>query len=310
MQNPYEGKPVVGIGAATWDDLWILDILPYGEGVAQAKANAQSGGGPVATALCVLSLMGRQTILFDSQGDDPFASRILADLKDRKVDTSRIRINKDHNSSHAMIVVRRQDGARNISFLPASGPELTVEDLDESVIRNAALLHINGRHEKAARQAVKWAKESGVPVSFDGGAGRWRESLRDLVLASDIRIVAWDFAKHFANSIRRGKVEKLMREGEPKLVAITRGKNGSDFWTPKATYHQPAIPSETVLDTTGCGDVFHGAVLHGWLAGWRTRESAAFAAAFASKTAEVVGGRAALTPAIAAECARSAQLSP
>jgi sugar/nucleoside kinase (ribokinase family) len=31
-------------------------------------------------------------------------------------------------------------------------------------------------------------------------------------------------------------------------------------------FHQPAFKAEPLIDTTGCGDVFHGAFLHGWLA--------------------------------------------
>jgi sulfofructose kinase len=56
-------------------------------------------------------------------------------------------------------------------------------------------------------------------------------------------------------------------------------------------FHQPAFRVR-VVDTTGCGDVFHGAFLYGVLRGWDLRRVARFASAVAALKCRKLGGRA------------------
>ena len=99
------------------------------------------------------------------------------------------------------------------------------------------------------------ARQAGVRVSFDGGAGRYRPDLRQLLPLVDICIVARAFAAEYtACDAIRPAAQALLTEG-PSLVVITDGINGS--WVfPKAagSFHQPAFCMPQVVDTTGCGD--------------------------------------------------------
>lgn len=265
----------------------------------RATAAAEQGGGPVATALCTLAALGTPTMLLDAQGDDDTGRRIVTELAGFGVDTSRIGIHPGHSSAQAHILVREGDGARHICFLPASCPELAPNEVPSAVVSQAAMLHLNGRHETAARHAARLARDAGVPVSFDGGAGRWREGLRDFVLASGVRIVALDFALKFADTDNLNTAADALRSDSPALLVITDGVRGSWVWPREGEpFHQPAVPASPLLDTTGCGDVFHGAFLFGWLQRWPLRETAAFAATLASETARHLGGRAALRPGV------------
>jgi sugar/nucleoside kinase (ribokinase family) len=288
-------KPIIGIGAATWDRLMVVPDFPAQEGVSQASASAEQGGGPVATALAVLAVLGSHTVLLDAQGDDAIGRMILADLADLGVDTSRVRSHQGCQSATAQILVRQRDGARHIHFMPATGPELSPLEVDDELVRGAALLHINGRHEGAAAAAVMTARNAGVPISFDGGAGRWRESLRQFVLTSSIRIVAKDFALKFAATSSLESAARKLLAGAPALLVITDGIKGSWVWSDEGEhFHQPAFPASPVMDTTGCGDVFHGAFLHGWFRNWTLRQSAEFASRVASETVRQLGGRSVL----------------
>ncbi|MFZ4767524.1 MAG: carbohydrate kinase family protein [Roseimicrobium sp.] len=288
-------RPILGIGSATWDRFVMVPEFPMDEGVTRCLATAEDGGGPVATALCTLSALGGQAILLDAQGDDATGLRIYEDLAMFGIDTSLMERHGGCASAQASILVRERDGARHICFMPATCPELSPESIPETIVQGASLLHLNGRHEAAARRAALLAKAAGVPVSFDGGAGRWRESLRDLVLASDVRIVAKDFALRFTNTDDLEVAACALRADSPALVVITDGVRGSWVFSGAGEcFHEPAFPVSPVVDTTGCGDVFHGAFLHGWLQRWSLRETASFAAKLAAKTALGLGGRCAL----------------
>ncbi len=295
IKPPSVSNPVLGLGAATWDHLVVVPDFVNEEGVTRALVATQQGGGPVATALCTLSALGSRTVLLDAQGDDETGQRILRELQIFGVDTQYVRIHVGHSSAQASILVRQRDGARHIFYVPARVPELTGADIAHELVQGSALLHINGRHETAARRAVEIAKECGVAISFDGGAGRYRDGIRDLVLASDIRIVAKEFALRFAATDSVEDAVALLRRDEPRLLVITDGARGSDVWSNDGeSFHQPALIVNDTVDTTGCGDVFHGAFLHGWLQGWPLRETAVFASKLAAETARGLGGRCAL----------------
>ncbi|SKB07086.1 Sugar or nucleoside kinase, ribokinase family [Prosthecobacter debontii] len=287
-----EPVEVVGIGAATWDDLWIVPFFRSDEGVTAAIARAQMGGGPVATALCVLSKLGHSTALLDVVGGDETGQQIIADLHHHGVSTQGIRWAEDSRSAVAVIQVRQWDGARQITYLPSDAGELKLDAAQRALLAQARLLHINGRHEAAAREAIGVANEHGLVISLDGGAGRYRESIRDLVEMSHLRIVSRDFARQFCGSDDLAQMMAMLLEPPAQLVVITEGLAGSHVALPDGfRYHQPAYLADPVVDTTGCGDVYHGAFLHGWLEKKTATECAEFASRVAAQNAQGLGGR-------------------
>lgn len=56
-----------------------------------------------------------------------------------------------------------------------------------------------------------------------------------------------------------------VREMGPKFVVVKKGENGAMFFGDHETYVMPAFPTEKVIDPTGAGDSFAGAMM-GYLA--------------------------------------------
>lgn len=290
------GPLVIGIGAATWDHLWLISKFPGQEGVQEALASQFQGGGPVATALCVLAKLGAPAAILDAQGDDWLGNQIREELRGFGVSTRLVRVQQGASSAHACVLVRQGDGARHIAYRPSSAGDLLPDDIPEDAIAGARLLHINGRHEAACFRAVALARRHGVPVSFDGGAGRYRgESSKRLVAASRIRILARSFAAELSGSENIRDMGRRLMDEATELLVITDGIHGSQVWHRGGEcFHQPAFEARPLVDTTGCGDVFHGAFLHGWLEKWPLKRTAEFASRLAAKNAEGLGGRHAL----------------
>jgi sulfofructose kinase len=283
---------IIGIGAATMDHLFIVPEFPCGEGVTRASRAVRMGGGPVATALCVLSQLGHDAELLDLRGDDATGLAIRDELERHGVKTTHMLEIGAATSAHASILVRQSDGARHITFSPSSAGDLPVEAVKEQCFHGATLLHVNGRHESACRRAVEFARRHGVTISFDGGAGRYRDSVRDLVLASQVRILSREFAEKFTGETDLQIIADSMQDEMCELLVITDGVRGSHVWSKRGeSFHQPAFPATPLVDTTGCGDVFHGAFLHGWLREWDVRRTAEFASRLAARNAEGLGGR-------------------
>lgn len=285
-------QPVIGIGAATWDHFYVVDGFPHSEGVVQARANSFTGGGPVATALSVIAAHQLPTQLLDVQGDDLIGQSIRLELLAQGVGLDALDVQAGASSAHAVVLVRAHDAARHITYFPSSAPALILSKAQRSLIARASMLHLNGRHEEAAREAVTIARQNAVPISFDGGAGRYRESIRDLVEACALRIVALDFARQFTGEDDLALMAKALLQGPAQVVVITDGVRGSHVCSSAGeSFHQPAFDASPVIDTTGCGDVFHGAFIAAWLQQRPLRECAEHASRLAARNAEGLGGR-------------------
>jgi len=291
---------VVGLGVSPLDMVTLVDHFPAEEGVQIALDIAVQGGGPVATALVTLARLGAKTAMLDAIADDWRGELVLAEFRTEGVCTNYLKVSPGRVSSTATVLVSRQaGGARAIVFYPGTAPELSPADLPRPEIESARFLHVNGRHWEACLQACRWARAAGVRISFDGGAHRYRPELRQLVPLTDVCIVARDFAEKYTQAAESEAslwdisqaADALLREG-PRLVAITDGVRGSWVRSREGEFfHQPAYLLPDVVDTTGCGDSYHGAFLFGLLQGWELKRTAALASAVAALNSQHLGGR-------------------
>ena len=263
---------VIGLGVSTLDILSLVEAFPSGDEVQRAAAVAVQGGGPVSTAIVTAAALGARTAMIDRLGDDWRGATIMAEYRQAGVGTDFLEVVPGATSSIATILVRRTDGARAIAYCPGTTPEVSPADLPEDAIRTAKLLHINGRYPEACLHACQLARQAGVRVSFDGGA-------RQYTSHTEIEAMAG----------------MLLAEG-PELVVITDGLRGSWIY-PRGgePFHQAAFPQADLIDTTGCGDTYHGAFLFGLARGLPLTECAALASELAAQNCRFLGGRGGLS---------------
>jgi sugar/nucleoside kinase (ribokinase family) len=277
------------------DLLTVVDEFPSDEGVQRAQSALLQGGGPVATALVALARLGSRTAMVDRLGNDWRGEAILAEFRREEVDTDHIVVDAGCSSSIAVVLVRRRDGARSIVYAPGDAPDLESDRLPFGLLSQAKILHLNGRHPDACCRLAAAAKGNGTLVSFDGGAHRFTEQTGQVVGLSDICIVARQFAFAYADTdAMEVAAEKLLSAG-PAVVAITGGTQGSWVFSRSGDpFHQPAFNIDDTVDTTGAGDAYHGAFLHGIAHGYSLRDCAVLASAVAAINTQALGGRAAL----------------
>ena len=286
------GPEIVGLGVCTLDLVWRVDHFPRGEEIQRAEDLHVGGGGPVATAIVAAARLGARAAMLDVLGDDWRAALILDAFRREGVDTRALKQTPGCTTATASVWARRGDGARSIAYVEGSTPALAPADLPAGMIESARLLHLNGRHPHACLEACRRARAAGGRVSFDGGAHRYRPEMRALVAQSDVCIVALEFAQRYTGlQAIPAMGEALLREG-PQVVGITDGVRGSWLFERQGeAFLQPAYAIQPVIDTTGCGDAYHGAFLVAWLEGMPLRQAAAFAAAAAALNARALGGQ-------------------
>jgi sulfofructose kinase len=283
---------VVGLGASTMDVLTLVEHFPKQREVQQSLSTVVQGGGPVATALVAVSRLGGRTAMIDSIGDDWVGDLVLRDFQREGVGTETIEIHRGQSTSISNILVSAADGARAIMFMPGSAPESALSESQKTTIQSARILHVSGRYSKACMQAIELAKARNILVSLDGGAGRFRPEMRTLVPLTDICIVARDFAEKYTEEHEVSRSAELLLKQGPGIAVVTDGVNGSWICTKDgSSFHQPAFLFPKTVDTTGCGDSYHGTFLFGLLKGFAVQKTAALASAVAAMNSQQLGGR-------------------
>jgi sugar/nucleoside kinase (ribokinase family) len=287
---------ILGIGVCTLDILTHTSTFPATGDVEEANEALVMGGGPVATALAAAASLGTRTTMLDRLGDDWKSGIILEQLKKQGVACDEIKIEPGAQASLASIWVRSSDGARAVRFIRSTARAISAQEINPDLITSHRFVHCNGRHLEASMQAAEICRTSGgkTRLSFDGGANRYRDELLPLMAATDIAIVALEFALSATGeqSPEPAAITLLKLCPQAQLIGITDGGNGSWIY-PRASehFHQPAFPVAQPIDTTGCGDVYHGAFLHALDSGLEIHNAAKIASAAGALNASALGGR-------------------
>ncbi len=278
---------VIGVGNCAADFLGIVPHYPSLDERLRMLELLRQGGGEVATALVTLSRLGVRTSFIGKIGDDEIGKFIVAEFEKEKVDTSRIVMDKGGSSTFAFIIIDKESGKRTILWHKAVKP-LKPEELDKEFVLSARILHLDQHEPEAAIEAAHWFKEASKTVVLDIDA--INSQLEKLVRLVDVLIGSEVFAKNFTkNSDYFEAAEKITSLG-PKIVVITLGDRGCLCKSGEDAFIQPAFEVD-VVDTTGCGDVFHGAFIYGLLQNWDLRKIATFSNAVAAMKCTKVGGR-------------------
>ena len=136
-------------------------------------------------------------------------------------------------------------------------------------------------------------KKAGKTVVMDGSKTNRPvgEPHRELVPYVDVLITGEGYAKGLTGIDDIWQAGKAVLDMGPRIFVETVGERGCYTVTAQEQFHTPAFETE-VVDTTGAGDVFHGAYIVGLLHGWNVRQCALFSTAVSAIKCTKLGGRA------------------
>lgn len=278
---------ITGLGYCSLDYLCVVPHIPHDDKVEILRSMVQ-GGGPAATAIVAAARLGAGTAFISAVGDDERSNAILNGLSDENIDISGMKTRKVSESPAAFCWIEKSGGKRSIAWTKGNVKALSPDEIDMDFIKNAKLLHIDGHHTEAAIAAAKTARENKVKVSID--AGTVVPGIDELLKLSDIIIASEKFAlRHTQETDMQNAVKKLFK-GNCIFSAVTMGERGSIGFDGKNILTCPAFKVD-VIDTTGAGDVFHGAFIYKYVNGGNWTECIEFASAVSALKCTEFGGR-------------------
>ena len=279
---------VVGMGLNAVDYLCVVPHFPAYDSKIRMSAFVKEGGGQVATALVTCSRLGLKTRYIGKVGSDDMGSFSRESLRREGVDVSNIIVQEGSRNQFAFILVDAETGERTIVWDRDLKLTIYPDELDKSVICSGRILHLDGHEVPASIQGAEWAKQEGIPVVLD--AETVKEGTGELLSLTDILIASTSFPLTFTGISDHAEALKELSCYGPLIVCMTLGKDGCLALYKGKFIRSPGFNVKAV-DSTGAGDVFHGAFIYGMLAGWAIEEILRFANAVAAMKCRSLGGR-------------------
>ena len=278
--------PILCVGALTMDTIFRLERLPEQPGKVIPLDAVEVAEGMAAAQAATIVRLGGEAALWASAGDDGIGDRLVAQISEAGVDTSRVRrlagarsgfssILMDQTGS--TIIVPRYDAA--ITSPPDAVPDLA----------GVAAVMADVRWPPAARLALAAAKAAGIPAILDADMAA-ADVLRDLV-AEATHIVASESAARLITGADAPEAAAWRLADEYGVfVAVTAGAHGC-WWTESGGIRHTPAPEVEAIDTLAAGDVFHAGFAVGLTEGWPMQRIIAFASAAAAIKCTRFGGR-------------------
>lgn len=281
---------VSAFGGACWDLLGLVSSYPALDQKVQIEDLSMQGGGLAGTAAVTVARLGGRVAIFARIGDDLFGERIRSGFEDEGVDTTWLMEVPGARSHFAICVVDGASGKRTIFYDYGSKGQFSSEEVDWDALLDCRCLMCDSHHGEISLEAVLRAREAGVPVVLD--IERDKPGNSALLTASSHPVLPMSYALELSgcDSVEEAGRELLSRG--PEAVVITRGAEGATGFQGAEVIHQPAVSAGPVVDTTGAGDVFHGAFAYGIALGHDLARNLRFAATVAGLKCRKLGGRA------------------
>ncbi|HZT39662.1 MAG TPA: PfkB family carbohydrate kinase [Bryobacteraceae bacterium] len=280
---------VAGVGLNATDTLLILAHFPAYAGKVPFEAEILSPGGQVASAMVACAKLGLRVKYIGTVGDDERGRIQMESLKASSINLDDVRVVKNCPNQSAYILIDQTTGERTVLWRRPDCLRLDPETITPEKIVCARLLHIDGHDTPAVARAAEIARRHGIPVTVDvdtiyHGFDRVLANV-DYLIASSEFPVQWTNERDPFKALRM-----IQQEYGMKVAAMTLGAHGALALTEGRFVYSPAFVVNCV-DTTGAGDIFHGAFCYAVLNNMPIDEALEFSNAMAALNCTALGAR-------------------
>jgi sulfofructose kinase len=284
---------VVGMGLNAVDHICLVPRFPKYEEKLRMLDFRKSPGGQVASALTACARWGLRAKYIGKVGGDDFGAYSLASLKEAGIDTSEVAVVEGVMNQFAFILVDASTGERTIIWTRDEALSMKPGQVPLAVVRSGRFLLLDGHDSEAAAVAAQEAVKAGVEVVVD--AETVKAGTLDLIEASTYVVCSSEFPELFTGDKHREEALRKIKAHGPACVVATLGKNGAIALTDRGLIRSRGYKVACV-DSTGAGDVFHGAFIYGLAKDWDLEAVLDFSNAAAALNCTAIGARGGIKP--------------
>lgn len=275
------------LGITVLDRIQRVATLPTVGGKYVATDYYEVGGGPAATAAVAVAKLGHQVEFIGRVGNDSVATTMLAELSSYDVNVENIVRIEGASSAFSAILVDDEGERMIINF---QDPSLSrdpkaLESLDFS---KYTTILTDVRWPEGAKYALEQAKKFNIPSVLDADLSP--DPIDELVELADHVAFSEPGLERFTGITDPIEGLKAAQQRTQGMVYVTVGSKGC-YWIENGEIQHQAGLKVDVVDTTGAGDVFHGALAVAVAESMPTRESIVFSNTVAAVKCTKRGGR-------------------
>lgn len=287
LSKPWD---IIGLGCVAVDDLLYVPFFPAADTKIRIVRRERQYGGLTGTALVTASRLGARCAFAGLLGLDDLSRMIAENFRLESVDASYAPRESDVRVPHSIIIVATETGTRNI-FCQIDGRLGAHENLpEEAVLRSARVLFLDQYGTAGNIRAARIARAAGLAIVADF-EDETDPQFGELLALIDHLVLPEEFAQKITGApSAQSAVERLWCKDRQGVV-ITCGAAGAWFAGIDAVVRHQAAFRVAVVDTTGCGDVFHGAYAAALVRGAPVADCVRFASAAAALKATKPGGQ-------------------
>lgn len=242
----------------TYIDVTIAtDVIPTGDDKAIAHDYDFGIGGNATVAAITCAKLGIPTTLQASVAPDILGDVVIKkyesygiELYRRKVDKTSLSLVLPNNGKRAIL------RCRNTNYEP-TWPTLSLDGVKA--------LHLDGHQPEVALEYAQKCRELGILTSLDGGG--LRSNTFELLNYIDAAVVSMRFCEQLEKTPEE-TIRWLQKEYNTPIAAVTMGELGMIYAENGGSIQKICalkLPAAKILDTTGAGDIFHGAYIASYM---------------------------------------------
>ena len=280
---------VVGVGLNATDTLLLLSHFPAYGGKVPFEEEVLSPGGQVASAMAACARLGLRAAYIGTVGDDERGRIQMESLRESGVNLDHVQIRRGCANQSAYILVDKSTGERTVLWNRPDCLRIDPSEIAPEQITSARLLHIDGHDTPAITHAARIARSASIPVTVD--VDTIYPGFEETLPLVDYLVASSEFPSNWTREPDCFRaLERIQEEYGMKVAAMTLGADGALARVDGRYIYSPGYVVDC-LDTTGAGDVFHGAFCYAVLNGMSISETLDFANALAALNCMYLGAR-------------------
>lgn len=277
---------IIGYGYPCMDINVLCDRIPGAGELSEMRDLSMMGGGKVCNAIIAAARLGAPTAFIGGVGKDGYGKMIMDDFIHHGVETKDFHMLEGHTSVCFNLVDSVLKEKHYIQYFTTVMP-LKIEELSPDCFKEAGILLLYKLDEMALK-LIELAHQKGAQVLVDG------DEYDEVVCANLDKIDILIASEYFYNALYDNNdyernLQKLYEKG-PGTVIVTLGEKGCVGYA-DGKYFELETYRVPVADSTGAGDVFHGAFASCIANGLDAVEASRFSSAVSAIKCTQVGGR-------------------